>query len=170
MHSHPDVWRVFGDDPGDVVEAAIGFVDGFLSEDPWLGRAPFAVEADPTMAGSDGHLPDGPIGIVGLFPTRFEPPFAHLEDPCVEIGWRLHRRWWGQGLATEAALACLDFARTDLGLAEVVAFTSAGNDRSLAVMRRIGMVRDPGADFEHPRLAPGDPRRSHVVCRTAWPS
>ena len=38
-----------------------------------------------------------------------------------------------------------------------MAFTAAGNVRSQAVMRRIGMVRDPAADFDHPALAGGQP-------------
>ncbi len=37
-----------------------------------------------------------------------------------------------------------------LGLDEIVAFTAAGNARSLAVMRRLGMRNDPKDDFDHP--------------------
>jgi ribosomal-protein-alanine N-acetyltransferase len=32
-------------------------------------------------------------------------------------------------------------------------------------MERIGMARDPGADFDHPRVPEGDPLRRHVLYR-----
>jgi hypothetical protein len=32
-------------------------------------------------------------------------------------------------------------------------------------MERIGMTRDPADDFDHPRLAEGDPLRRHVLYR-----
>ena len=44
------------------------------------------------------------IGFIGLSVPRRPLPFS----PCVEIGWRLARRFWGLGLATEGARACLD--------------------------------------------------------------
>ena len=39
-----------------------------------------------------------------------------------------------------------------VGLDEVVSFTPAVNTASLGVMRRIGLRRDPGRDFDHPRV------------------
>ena len=105
------------------------------------------------------------IGFVGL-----NIPSADLPcSPCVEIGWRLARRWWGQGLASEAARAALEFAFTRLQLPEVVAFTAEGNMRSQAVMQRLGMQRDT-ATFEHPALPAGHPLRTHVLYRLAAPT
>jgi RimJ/RimL family protein N-acetyltransferase len=82
----------------------------------------------------------------------------------VEIGWRLHPTHWGNGYAAEAATASLDHGFAG-GLDAIVAFTAAGNVRSQAVMRRIGMVRDPAADFDHPALPAESPLRSHVLYR-----
>jgi RimJ/RimL family protein N-acetyltransferase len=82
----------------------------------------------------------------------------------VEIGWRLARPAWGHGYATEAALAVLDHGFDHLGLAEILAITTATNLRSQAVMRRIGMTYDPGADFDDPEAGPG-PLRPQVVYR-----
>src|SRR5690606_10237015 len=48
----------------------------------------------------------GFIGFVGLNQPKASLPFS----PCVEIGWRLHRHYWGKGYATEAGRAGLDFA------------------------------------------------------------
>jgi RimJ/RimL family protein N-acetyltransferase len=101
------------------------------------------------------------IGFCGLSVPSFEAPFM----PAVEIGWRLARPYWGQGYATESARAALGFAFEDAGLAEVVSFTTRGNERSRAVMRRLGMTHDEADDFDHPRLAPGHPLRPHVLYR-----
>jgi ribosomal-protein-alanine N-acetyltransferase len=46
-----------------------------------------------------------------------------------------------------------------------VSFTAEGNARSRAVMERLGMHHDPREDFDHPRLAEGDPLRRHVLYR-----
>jgi RimJ/RimL family protein N-acetyltransferase len=48
-----------------------------------------------------------------------------------------------------------------------VSFTSAANERSRAVMERIGMSHDPADDFDHPGLAEDDPLRRHVLYRAA---
>jgi RimJ/RimL family protein N-acetyltransferase len=101
------------------------------------------------------------VGYVGLRAPSFEAAFT----PCVEIGWRLERASWGQGLATEAGRECLRFAFESLALGEVVSFTVPHNRRSRAVMERLGMLRDPREDFEHPRLPEGHPLRRHVLYR-----
>ena len=44
-----------------------------------------------------------------------------------------------------------------------MAFTDPGNARSLAVMRKIGMRRDPARDFEHPAVPVGHPLRPQVL-------
>lgn len=78
-----------------------------------------------------------------------------------EMGWRLIRAAWGEGYATEAARAALDDAFGRLGMNEVLAYTGPANLRSQAVMRRLGMTREPQRDFLHPNITEGD-RRSVV--------
>jgi RimJ/RimL family protein N-acetyltransferase len=101
------------------------------------------------------------VGFTGLWPAEFEAPFT----PAVEVGWRLARAHWGQGHATEAARAALRFGFEDMGLAEIVSFTSVGNEASWRVMERIGLVRDHDGDFEHPAVPQGSPVRPHVLYR-----
>lgn len=103
------------------------------------------------------------IGMVG--PSV--PPYgAELPcGPCTEVGWRLSRAAWGKGYASEAAAASLDFAFGVLGRDEVVAFTAVQNERSQAVMRRIGMTRDESCDFDHPLLPEGHRLSRHVLFR-----
>ncbi|MFJ9776418.1 GNAT family N-acetyltransferase [Kitasatospora sp. NPDC101157] len=101
------------------------------------------------------------IGFAGLDQVDDGMPFTG-----VEIGWRLARPAWGQGYATEAAVAALAFGLGGLGLPEILAVTTATNLRSQAVMRRIGMTRDPADDFDDP-AAPEGPLRRNVLYRIA---
>jgi RimJ/RimL family protein N-acetyltransferase len=120
---------------------------------------------------SDGHgqwaverVEDGRfLGFVGLAAPSFETAFT----PCVEVGWRLAAASWGHGYATEGARAALRFGFDDLNLDEIVSFTTVANVRSRAVMERLGMTRDPADDFDHPRIAVGNPLRPHVLYRLA---
>lgn len=100
-------------------------------------------------------------GFVGLAVPDFEAAFT----PCVEIGWRLVAELHGRGYATEAARAVLRFAFEEASLGEIVSYTTAGHLASRRVMEKLGMTRDPAEDFEHPRLAPDDPLRPHVLYR-----
>ncbi|WP_405445702.1 GNAT family N-acetyltransferase [Streptomyces achromogenes] len=101
------------------------------------------------------------IGFAGLDPVDDGMPFTG-----VEIGWRLARSAWGQGYATEAARAVLAYGFDTLGLPEILAVTTSTNHRSQAVMRRIGMIRDPADDFDDPS-APDGPLRPNVLFRIA---
>jgi RimJ/RimL family protein N-acetyltransferase len=100
-------------------------------------------------------------GFVGLAVPEFSAPFT----PCVEIGWRLAREYWGQGLATEGAREVLRHAFRDLVLADVVSFTVPRNLRSRRVMERLDMARDVHGDFDNPKLPEGHPLRPHVLYR-----
>lgn len=104
-------------------------------------------------------------GFVGLNAPHYDAPFI----PAVEIGWRLTRAAWGQGFATEAAQAALEFAFDRLALREVIAIAVPANAASLRVMERLGMTHDAAGDFDHPRIAAGHPLRRHVLYRTAAP-
>lgn len=98
-----------------------------------------------------------------------EVPFSAHFTPAREIGWRFTPECWGRGYATEAALAALGFAFSRLGWNEVVAMTAAPNLRSQRVMERLGMSRDTGGDFDHPRIEAGHPLRRHVLYRIGAP-
>jgi RimJ/RimL family protein N-acetyltransferase len=100
------------------------------------------------------------IGFVGLAEPQFEAHFT----PATEVGWRLARDAWGNGYATEAARAAVAYGFDELGLGEIVSFTSVVNERSRRVMERLGMTHDPSDDFDHPSV-PDGPLRRHVLYR-----
>ena len=106
------------------------------------------------------------IGFVGLNSPRTKLPFT----PCVEVGWRLHKRYWGYGYATEAGKKSLEYGFTHLNLEEIVAFTTESNINSRKVMDRLGM-KNTGENFRFPELPLNHPLSEHVlykVTKSEW--
>ena len=101
------------------------------------------------------------IGFTGLSVPSFEAHFM----PAVEIGWRLSKGAWGNGYATEAALASLAHGFGPAGLDAIVSFTATTNLPSQRVMQRIGMTHDEAGDFDHVRLPAGHRLQRHVLYR-----
>lgn len=101
------------------------------------------------------------IGFIGLSLPTFSAHFT----PCVEIGWRLARPYWGQGLATEGAKAVLAYGFNHWKLEEIVSFTTMNNQRSRRVMKKIGLIHYTEDDFVHPNLALDHPFSRHVLYR-----
>ncbi|QLF93004.1 GNAT family N-acetyltransferase [Pseudomonas sp. ABC1] len=99
------------------------------------------------------------VGFVGLHVPSAALPFS----PCVEIAWRLGFAHWGRGFATEAAAAVLRVGFDVLQLPEIVSFTAVANQRSRAVMERLGM--QASGMFEHPEVPEGSPLRRHCLYR-----
>lgn len=100
-------------------------------------------------------------GFIGLSIPRYETPFM----PCVEVGWRLDPEQWGRGYATEGAREAVRYGFEQVGLTEIVSFTTESNIRSRRVMEKIGMERDPDGDFNHPLLSANHPLLHHVLYR-----
>ena len=140
---------------------------------PWLAQQP--AERDP-QRGPSGPSPAGMLrdpldhSDRSSGPSQAASPAlpasgGPLGAPPVEIGWRLARRFWGRGLAHEAAQVVLDFAFNELKLRDVVSFTTIHNMRSRGLMERLGMRRDPAEDFVHPSLPSDHPLAPHVLYR-----
>ena len=104
-------------------------------------------------------------GMFAGFTGLAEPKFRAHFTPCVEIGWRLRREFWGQGVAFAAAQQALANAFSELRLSEMVSFTAEINLRSRRLMQRLGFSHDPGEDFDHPEIAEHHPLRRHVLYR-----
>lgn len=127
------IYRVFGD------SEVMRFGDGIQTRewvDAWLhtcleryyqtwGFGPYAIVEKQSQR---------VIGYCGLL---FFPDINGQQE--VEIGYRLERSAWGQGYATEAALAVRDFAFHTLGIKRLIAIIDPANVASAGVAQKIGM-------------------------------
>lgn len=65
----------------------------------------------------------------------------------VEVGYRLAKRFWGMGLASEAAKASLRYGFEELGLEQIVAVVQPENVASQRVLEKIGLKHVKNARF-----------------------
>lgn len=138
INADPEVMRWIGD--GAIPSAEQTRTGIEACERGWVanGFGLFAVQVRAT-----GEL----AGFTGLAVPHFLPEVM----PAVEIGWRLGRPFWQQGLATEAARAALDFGLVDCDLEQIVSVVQIGNNASGRVADKLGMrpereTVDPSCD------------------------
>ena len=131
LHADPRVMHDYGDPlDRDASDAKLErYIMAFKRHS--LGR--WAIET------RDGEV-QGYAGVMSV-------PASHPLGAHFDIGWRLKHNAWGHGYATEAAKAALDDVFARVGLETVFAYTAPNNLRSQAVMRRLGLYRDPSRDF-----------------------
>lgn len=106
------------------------------------------------------------IGFVGLNNAKKELPIPSVP----EIGWRLKSNVWGQGLATEGALAAIEFAFAQLKLPALISMTPKPNKASERVMQKIGMTKTDN-NFMHTDLPEDHDLAEHVlysISREKW--
>lgn len=74
------------------------------------------------------------LGICGLLPQY--PVDGRNE---IEVGYLFVRKYWGQGYATEAARACMDYGFHTLGLSKIISLIDPKNEKSINVAKRNGL-------------------------------
>lgn len=172
MNRNPKVMRYF---PSLLTEEdSNGFVERITAEIRDCGHGLFAVELKDSGAF---------IGYVGFHRFCFEMPLvfnrplirlgrsqACLDSalglnqtfsPGWEIGWRLSDRYWHRGFATEAAAACIAYAREKSIVRQLYSFTAVPNKPSEKVMQKIGMRYKQR--FPHPALPEGHWLKEHLL-------
>jgi RimJ/RimL family protein N-acetyltransferase len=87
-----------------------------------------------------------------------------------DLGYRLRRAAWGQGLATEGSRALVDHAFTHLGAERVTADTMAVNHASRRVMEKCGLryVRTFHAEFDDPLPGTEHGEVLYEITRDEW--
>ena len=100
------------------------------------------------------------IGFTGLSVPEFLPEVM----PAVAISWRIGSQFWGQGYASEAAHATLEFALQDRGLDRVISINRVGDNASENISRKLGMV--PERETAHQVY--GYPLRVHAIDLTEY--
>ncbi|MFJ3816849.1 GNAT family N-acetyltransferase [Streptomyces sp. NPDC090056] len=148
INADPEVMRRIGDGSLRDLEETAEDIERYEEEWDEEGFGLFAVELI-----ASGEL----IGLAGL-----SVPDETVPD--VEIRWRLGRQFWGQGYASEATHAVLEWALQDRGLDRVVAVTHLGDRASENVAAKLGMA--PERDLDHPVL--GVPLRVYAIDLTEY--
>ncbi len=82
----------------------------------------------------------------------------------IEVGFELHRRWWGRGLATEGALAALEFGFGEHGLPRIISVTAAAHAAARRVMEKAGLIYEGTRHWKSPEV----PVVWYVIDRAAW--
>lgn len=127
MNADPDVMRYIGDGLPRTVQQSREAVELMMRRWDEQGWGTFAVELAETREF---------VGFAALAVPAFLPEIL----PAVEVGWRIERRRWGQGLAPEAARAVMGFAFDELGLDRVVSCIHSQNAASIRVAEKLGMT------------------------------
>ena len=74
------------------------------------------------------------IGFCGLLPWKWQGKKE------IELGYRLAKKYWGKGLATEAATAVIAHAWQKLAIPQIFCIIEPENKRSIRVARKLGMI------------------------------
>ena len=87
-----------------------------------------------------------------------------------ELGYRLRRAEWGQGLASEGAAALIDWGFSTAGYETIVATTMAVNGASRRVMEKLGLRHTRTDHAEWPDPIPGCEHGEvwYEITRTQW--
>jgi ribosomal-protein-alanine N-acetyltransferase len=101
------------------------------------------------------------VGCVGIGVTNKEQGQA-------SIGWMLGCRYQGQGLATEAAQALVDFGFGSMGLHRIFARTGNANTRSWHLMERLGMRREAHFHQSHKVRDEWDDEFVYAILAHEW--
>lgn len=124
MSADPEVMRFIGD--GVVLDQGQSWREVAMHIGHWTlrGYGQWALERK-----EDGMA----LGRAGLW----NPPGW----PGLEVGWKLARHAWGQGYASEAGAAAIDWAWSSLGEHQLISVIQPENVRSIRVAERLGMHR-----------------------------
>ncbi len=82
--------------------------------------------------------------------------------PYYDLGYRLKKNYWGQGIATETALLSLDYGFQTLNLQEIGGVAAIDNIASNTVLQKVGLQYKETFDYQ------GDPHHWYTLCKTEW--
>lgn len=122
LNLDPEVLQYTGDDPFESVEEAREFLGNYESYKKYgFGRWAMILKE------TDEYL-----GWCGL---KYTPELDEFD-----IGYRLMKKFWGFGYATEAAEACLELGFNQLGMKTIVGRAMPENEASVRVLEKIGLT------------------------------
>ena len=147
-----EVMRFIDWEPPTLAEQRAAVADHIAEYERWPDHGRFVAES-----------PDGQF--LGWFGLR-----VHTDPHVPELGYRLHRRIWCQGLATEGSLALLDYAFAQLHASAVRAETMLVNHASRRVMEKCGMtyIKTFHVQFDNPLPDTDHGEVLYQITRNQW--
>jgi [ribosomal protein S5]-alanine N-acetyltransferase len=131
----PEVRRYLWDDIVITRDVADQLVRSHLAATARDGIGFWALLVPPRDASLESTLESPIAGFCG---------FRYLDEgPDIELLYGLRGAYWGNGFATEACLAIIDYLWQSTRFNCVYARTDPPNEKSLQVMRRLGLTREP---------------------------
>lgn len=131
LNSDPEVVRYTGDGPFDSPAEAESFVRAYVAKNSGTGFGRWIIQLKET-----GEV----LGWCGL---------KKQENGEVDLGYRIYRRYWGKGYATEAAIASLEYGFKQKKLDKIIGVARVENIASIRVLEKCGMTferNDKGCD------------------------
>jgi len=152
--SDPLVMQYVADGACWSLERTRQFIEEAMATERQYGycRWPMILKADGLLAGFCGFTP---------------------AEGGAEMGWRLASRYWGRGLATEAARAVLAYGFSRFGFRRVIATVQSANGPSRRVAEKLGMTlertiqRNGREVLVFAATSPGSPRQG--TADVQWP-
>ena len=126
----PEVMRYVGDRRVPTLQETWRAVAGWIGHWTLRGYGMWAIEER-----ASGNL----IGRAGIINPA--------EWPGPEVGYLLGRDWWGQGYATEAARAAMDWGFATIGFDRLISLIDPANAASVAVAERLRERLDGDTDL-----------------------
>ncbi len=77
-------------------------------------------------------------GFVGWCGIKFNTHKRHIYENFYDLGYRIHPNYWGNGLATEASIACLSYGLNELEITKINAIVNIHNTQSVKVISKVG--------------------------------
>jgi ribosomal-protein-alanine N-acetyltransferase len=156
IYSDPDVRRYFPEgtltyeETKEELEWIIDVYYGRYGFGPWatihketgefIGRCgllPWTILPTPTGERALGGTGEHPVG---------------AEGSEVEVAYLLAKRYWGQGLGTEAAQAVVDYGFDRLGLERLICLFDLENVASRRVAEKVGMTFERDVELDGERV------------------
>jgi RimJ/RimL family protein N-acetyltransferase len=107
---------------------------------PPLGDRAIVLKGSEQLIGACGLAPCLlPFGLLPSFSSHPANPATARNSLEIGLYYALSPAQWGQGFATEAATALIDYVFKELNLKRIVATTTYDNAHSMRVMQRVGM-------------------------------
>ena len=122
LNSDSEVMRYTGDLPFEDISAAEQFIFDYDQYDKFkMGRWAVELKQDRIF-----------LGWCGLKTNK---------DGYTDLGFRINKKHWGKGYATEASMACIKHGFENLGLHTIIARTSIKNIGAQKVLKKCGMQK-----------------------------